>query len=122
MGSESVTTLPQWPLHLSDDNQFMSDLAGDRTHTGQVLGSDSSIHDSDCDVLVNSPISKTDSSGHTVTKNVSRIRTFVRQCQVSQQVINMQKLSQLKSLGRRLDDMEAKNCKKTVIKQKLNQK
>ena len=38
---------------------------------------------------------------------------------VSQQVINMQILSQLKSLGRRLDDMEAKNCKKTSDQSKV---
>ena len=31
---------------------------------------------------------------------------------VSQQVINIQILSQLQSLSKRLDDMEAKNCKK----------
>ena len=52
---EEVVELPV-QLHLSDDNRFMSSLlASDRTHTGQVSGSDSSIHDTDCDALVNSP-------------------------------------------------------------------
>ena len=55
---EEVMELPV-QLHLSDDNRFMSNLlAGNRTHTGEVSGSDSSIHDSDCDALVNTPLLK----------------------------------------------------------------
>ena len=46
-------------LHLSDDNRFMSDLlARDMTHTGQVTDSEDSINDSDCEPLINSPLSK----------------------------------------------------------------
>ena len=112
-------------LHMVDDNTFMSNLlASDRTQTGQVSGSDSLIHDSDCDALVNSPPAKASSSDHTVVnKKKHESDPILSDSEaVSQQVINMQILSQLKSLRRRLDDMEAKNCKKTVIRVKLNQK
>ena len=64
---EEVVELPV-QLHLADDEKFISDLlASDRTHTGQVLGSDSSLNDTDCDALVNSPLAKASSSGHTGT-------------------------------------------------------
>ena len=111
---EEVVELPV-QLHLADDEKFISDLlASDRTHTGQVLGSDSSLNDTDCDALINSPLAKASSSGHTGTnKKYESDPTLSDSVVVSQQVINMQILSQLKSLGRRLDDMEAKNCKKT---------
>ena len=41
---------------------------------------------------------------------------------ISQQVINMQILSQLQFLGRRLDDMEARNCKTTSNQSKTKNK
>ena len=111
-------------LHLADDEKFLSDLlASDRTQTGQVSGSDSSLNDTDCDALLNSPLAKASCSSHSGinTEHVSDPSLSDNNA-ISQQVINMQILSQLKSLGRRLDDMEMKNCKKTVIKVKLNQK
>ena len=47
---EQVVELPV-QLHLADDEKFISDLlAGDRTQTGQVSGSDSSLSDNDCDM------------------------------------------------------------------------
>ena len=55
-------------LHLSDYNRFLSDLlASDRTHTGQVTDSESSINDSNCETLINKPLSKACSSSHTVS-------------------------------------------------------
>ena len=116
---EEVVALPV-QLRLSDDNRFMSNLlASNRAQTGQVSGSDSSIHDSDSDALVNSPLAKASCSGHTVVnKKCESDPTLSDNDAVSQQVINMYILSQLKSLDRRLDDMEAKNYKKTVIKVK----
>ena len=74
-------------LHLSDDNRFMPNLlASDKTHTGQGSGSDSSIHDSDCDALVNSPPAKASSSGHSAVnkKNVCRTRL----CQTMMMLVN----------------------------------
>ena len=120
---EEVVELPV-QLHLPDDNKFMSDLlASDRTHTGQVSGSDSSIHDSGCDALVNSPTCKASTSGHPVPQKTTLSDPNLSDSDsASQRVINMQILSQLKSLGRRLNDMEAKNCKKLVIKKNLKQK
>ena len=108
---EEVVELPV-QLHLSDDNRFMSNLlASNRTQTGQVSGSDSSIHGSDCDALVNCPPAKASSSGHNaVNKKCESDLTLSDNDVVSQQVINMQIVTPLKSLGRRLDDMEAKNC------------
>ena len=123
ISQEEVVELPV-QLHLSDNNKFMSDLlASDRTHTGQVSGSDLSIYDSDFDALVNSPISKPGSSGHTITNKKCELDPNLSESDaVSQQVINMQILSQLKKLDRRLDDMEAKIARKPVIKQRLSQK
>ena len=65
--SEEVVAVPV-QLYLSDDNRFMPDLlASDRTYTGQVNDSESSINDSDCEALVNSPLSKAcSSSAYTV--------------------------------------------------------
>ena len=120
---EQVVEVPV-QLHLADDEKFISDLlAGDRTQTGQVSGSDSSLSHTDCDALINSPLAKASSSGLSgnTTKYVSDPSLSDGNV-ISQQVISMQILSQLKSLGQRLDDMETKNYKKTVIKAKSNQK
>ena len=117
---EQVVELPV-QLHLADDEKFISDLlAGDRTQTGQVSGSDSSLSDNDCDALITSPLAKTSGSGlpGCNTKHVSD-PSLSDATGVSQQVINMQILSQLKSLGQRLDDMETKNYKKTSDQSKI---
>ena len=68
---DEVVELPV-QLHLSDDNRFMSDLlASNRTHTGQVTDSESSINKSDC-----SPPSKPGcSSGHTVVNKKNGVRS-----------------------------------------------
>ena len=52
---EEVVELPV-QLQLSEDSKFMANLlASDSTQNGQVSGSDSSLNDSDCDALVNTP-------------------------------------------------------------------
>ena len=120
---EQVVELPV-QLHLADDEKFISDLlAGDRTQTGQISGSDSSLSDTDCDALINSPLAKASSSGHSGsnTKYVSD-PSLSDSNTISQQVINMQILSQLKSLGQRLDDMETKNYKKNSDQSKVKSK
>ena len=120
---EPVVELPV-QLHLADDEKFISDLlAGDRTQTGQVSGSDSSLSDNDCDALITSPLAKASGSGlpGCNTKHVSD-PSLSDATGVSQQVINMQILSQLKSLGQRLDNMETKNYKKTSDQSKIKSK
>ena len=100
----------------------MSDLlTSDRTHTGQVSDSESSINESDCEALISSPCSKSASSSSVKIpdKKLDSDSIASHSDSVSQQVINMQILSQLQSLGRRLDDMEAKNCKKTIDRTKI---
>ena len=92
----------------------MSDLlACDRTHTGQVSDSESSINDSDCKALIQSSPVKACSSGYAVSSSKVGSDPTPADTSIIQQVINVQILSQLQSLGRRLDNMEAKNCKKT---------
>ena len=117
---EEVVEFPV-QLQLSDDGRFMSDLlAKDGSHTGQVSDSESSINDSDCDALIQSSPVKTSASNQ-ASSSVQSDPT-VSDTSISQQVINMQILSQLQALGKRLDSMEAKNCKKTSDQSKIKNK
>ena len=116
---EDVVEVPV-QLQLSDDSRFMSDLlASDRAYTGQVFDSESSINDSDCEALIQSSPVKACSSGHAVSSSKVGSDPTPSDTSISQQVINMQILSQLQSLGRRLDNMEAKNCKKISDQSKV---
>ena len=66
ISKEDVVEVPV-QLQLSDDSRFMSDLlASNRTHTGQVSESESSISDSDCEALIQSSPVQACSSGHAV--------------------------------------------------------
>ena len=98
----------------------MSDLlASNRTHTGQVTDSESSINDSDYETLITSLLSKAHSPSHTVSqKKVVSDPIPSDNDSISQQVKNLQILSQLQSLGKRLDGIEAKIVKRPVIKVK----
>ena len=117
---EELVTLPV-QLQLSDDGRFMSDLlAKEGSHTGQVSDSESSINDGDCEALIHSsPVkpSLSNEAGSSVGSDPT-----VSDTSISQQVINMQILSQLQALGKRLDSMEAKNCKKTSDQSKTKNK
>ena len=108
-------------LQLSDDGRFMSDLlAKEGSHTGQVSDSESSINDSDCEALIHSSPVKpclSNEAGSSVGSDPT-----VSDTSISQQVINMQVLSQLQALGKRLDSMEAKSCKKTSDQSKTKNK
>ena len=80
---------------MSNDTRFLSDLlASDRTHTGQVTDSESSIIDSDCEALISSPSCKKSNSMFECQlvwpKNWIREPTSSNSDSVSQQVINMQ--------------------------------
>ena len=119
---EDVVEVPV-QLQLSDDSRFMLDLlANGRTHTGHVSDSDSSINDSDCKILIQSSLAKAGCSGQPVLSPKVGSDPTPSDNSISQQVINMQILSQLQSLGRRLDNMEAKNCNKTSDQSKVKNK
>ena len=62
------------------------------------------------------------SSGQAVSSSKVVSDPTLSDTSFSQQVINMQILSQLQSLERRLDSMEAKNCKKTSDESKVKNK
>ena len=92
----------------------MSDLlASNKTQTGQVSDTDSSIDESDCEALVNSPSTR-GQNVNSSDKNLGSDQNVSHGDSVSQQMINMQILHQLLLLGKRLDSMEAKTCKKTT--------
>ena len=98
----------------------MSDLlASHRTRTGQVSDSQSSINDSDCEALIQSSPVKTGTSHQAALSTKVGSDPTPSDNSISQQVINMQILSQLQSLGRRLDTMEANNSKKTSNQSKV---
>ena len=99
---EDVVEVPM-QLHMSDDNRFMPDLlASNRAYTGQVSDSESSINDSDCEALIKSSPSKACSSDYAVSSNKVGSDPTQSDSSISQQVINMQILSQLQSLDKRL--------------------
>ena len=117
---EDVVEVPV-QLQLSDDGRFMSDLlANEGTHTGQVSDSESSVNDSDCEALIQSSPVKASTSNH--SRSTVGSDPTLSDTSITQQVINMQILSQLQALGKRLDSMEAKNCKKTSDQSKTKNK
>ena len=75
-----------------------------------------------CEALIKSSPVKACSSGHAVLSSKAGSDPTLSDTSISQQVINMHILSQLQSLGRRLDNMEAKNCKKTSDQSKVKNK
>ena len=110
---EEVVELPV-QLQLSDDTRFMSDLLANNKDNGQVSDTDSSIDEHDCEALVNSPSTSVTNAGSDQNPAIGG--------SVSQQMINMQILQQLQSLGQRLDNMEEKSCKKTSDQAKVKNK
>ena len=69
----------------------MSDLlASDRTHTGQVSDSESSINDSDCKALIQSSHVKACNSGQAVSSSKVRSDPTSSDTSISHQVISMQ--------------------------------
>ena len=108
---EETVELPV-QLQLSDDTRFMSDLlANNNKENGQVSDTDSSIDERDCEALLNSPSTSAQNVCYT-DNNVESDQNPSLGGYVSQQMINMQILQQLQSLGKRLDTMEEKTCKK----------
>ena len=110
---EEVVELPV-QLQLSDDTRFMSDLLANNKDNGQVSDTDSSIDERDCEALVNSPSTSVTNAGSDQNPAIGG--------SVSQQMINMQILQQMQSLGQRLDNMEEKSCKKTSDQAKVKNK
>ena len=100
-------------------------LAAQKASTfGQVSDNESSITESDCETLVASSDEET-SCKHVVDKKnliTVRIRQGSGTSAISQQAINMQILSQLQVLGKRLEVMEQKSCKKNTDSLKIKSK
>ena len=111
-------------LHMVEDITFLNDLlASQKTPgSGQVFDNYSSINDSDCESLIASYDKESEPHPHS-----SNASNFVHKMDLtasdtgcsSQQAINMQILSQLQSLGKRLDAMEKKTCKNSTGTSKI---
>ena len=104
---EEIVELPV-QLQLSDDTRFMSDLLANNKENGQVSDTDSSIDERDCEALANSPSTSAQNVCYT-DNNAESDQNPSLGGSDSQQMINMQILQQLQSLGKRLDTMEEKN-------------
>ena len=112
---------------MAEDNTFLKDLLSSRktAGSGRVSDNDSSINDSDCEVLVASSDEESESRPHSSNASKSVHKTDLTVSDTgcsSQQAINMQILSQLQSLGKRLDAMEKKSCKKSIDTSKIKSK
>ena len=117
---EEIVELPV-QLQLSDDTRFMSDLLANNKENGQVSDTDSSIDERDCEALLNSPSTSVQNVAYN-DQNVESDQNPSLGGPVSQQMINMQILQQLQSLGKRLDTMEEKTCKKNSDQTKIKNK
>ena len=86
---------------------------------------DSSINESDCEVLIASSDDDNDSRECVVNSQKSSKKsdpTMSDSQSTSQHAINIQILAQLQSLGKRLDVMEKKSCKKSTDTTKIKNK
>ena len=100
---------------MTEDSTFIKDLLASQKIPESVSDNDSSINDSDCEALIAS--SDDDSESHPQGSNDSKLvhktdPTMSDTGCSSQQAINMQMLSQLQSLGKRLDAMGKNPVKK----------
>ena len=91
----------------------------------QVSDNDSSINASDCETLIASSDDEHDSRNETVNQEMPVKKpdpTESDSQNILQQAINIQILAQLQSLGKRLDVMKKKICKKSTDTTKINNK
>ena len=113
-------------IHKSQDSTFMKELLASQQDSvsGQV-SDDSSINDSDCEALIASSDDENDSCNQVVNQETSVKKSDPTESDsqsTSQQAINLQILAQLLSLGKRLDVMEKKSCKKSTDTTKIKNK
>ena len=100
---------------MSEDSTFLKQLmAGQSSSNSRQVSDISSINDSDCDALIASSDEEQESESKSTVSNTcvaSSDPTSSDDTSVSQQAINLQILSQLQKMGKRLDAMEQKSCK-----------
>ena len=104
-------------IHMSQDRTFMKELLASQQDpsSGQVPDNDSSINESDCEALIASSDDDNDSNDKVVNRQKSGKKSDLTDSDsqsMSQQAINIKIHEQLQSLGKRLDAMERKSCKK----------
>ena len=111
-------------IHTSQDSTFMKELLASQQDPSseQVSDNESSINDSDCEALI---ASSDDDNEHIVNRQRFAKKsdpTDSDSQSMSQQAINVKILEQLHSLGKRLDNMERKSCKKSTDTTKIKNK
>ena len=111
-------------IHTSQDSTFMKELLASQQDpsSAQVSDNESSLNESDCEALI---ASSDDDNDQVVNRQRSAKKsdpTDSDSQSMSQQAINVKILEQLHSLGKRLDDMERKSCKKSTDTTKIKNK
>ena len=108
-------------LHLSDDNDFVTNLLGHKNSTMSHQDSDSSLSDSELDcenVIQYSDSDGAGPSGHSSGDVPSKVAPDL-QLQETQSLVNKKILSQLNAITDRLTKLEDKPIKKTNDKSKV---
>ena len=118
------TVLPV-QLQLCNDKDFVSQMLGSSHPTPaqrQVASDSESGSDLECSDLINtSDNDQDDADEHRSYDKFSaeNIRSDSTETDTSQQLVNQTILQQLKKISARLDNLEKKNCKKTVDQSKI---
>ena len=114
----------QFDLHLSDDNEFVTNLLG-QNHTMSHQDSDSSVSDSELDcgqIMHDSDSDGAGPSGCSFNRlhvEKSNKAAHDSDFQETQTLVNQQILSQLTAINDRLSKLEDKPVKKTADKSKV---
>ena len=123
--SQNADTQVSFDLHFADDNEFITNLLGQKSQAMSHQDSDSSLSGSelDCGQLIHS--SDSDSAGPSgrsfnrlQVENVNK-GAHDLDFQESQTLVNQQILSQLAAIGDRLQKLEDKPVKKTADRSKV---
>ena len=100
----------QFPAQLQlEDGKFLTELL--KQQNGQVLDSESSISESDCEALI---ASDSESDGERPEPSSCKDKVVKESSSVTQDVINEKILAQLDKLGKRLDSIESNVSKQGV--------
>ena len=104
----------QFPVQLQlEDGKFLTELL--KQQNGQVLDSESSISESDCEALI---ASDSESDGEQPEPSSRKDKVIKESSSVTQDVINEKILAQLDKLGKRLDSIESNVSKQGFAKNK----
>ena len=121
---KSDTSQVQFDLHMSDDNDFVTNLLGQK-QTMSHQDSDSSVSDSDIDcgqIMQDSDSGGAGPSGRSFNRlHVEKSNKSAHDSgfQETQTLVNQQILSQLTAINDRLSKLEDKPVKKTLDKSKV---